>query len=398
LKAGRGPQQGNAVSLEDFLPRDYARVHMAASESEAMFVQRILQEAGIPAILRSRQVPGYGEIIRGAFGFWGDVLVAVDDRERAEEHVATYLRVMKGASAVARFAGIIPPLVTLFDEDGAIDTEANERHIEFVLDGGVHGLFAMGSTGEAMHLSPEERRQFAELVVRRVNSRVPVIVGCASTSTDEAVGYARHAQDIGADGVVVLPPYYWTPNDAAIETHIGAVARAVDLPVIIYNFPAVAGRNLSPALVAALANTFETVLGIKETIDSISHIQDVIDRVKPGKPEFSVLCGYEFHLLNTLLSGGDGAIPAVANFAPQLPVQVYERFRQGRLDDAAAAMRSRLGLVALYQLDAPFFVVVKEAMVMLGLIHDATVRRPAGPLTEENRTRLRGMMTAAGLL
>ncbi|MGH2349105.1 MAG: dihydrodipicolinate synthase family protein [bacterium] len=386
------------MGLDGLLPHDYALVHQAGSESEAMFVQRILADAGIPAILRSRQVPGYGEIIRGAFGYWGDVLVAVDDQERAAEHVATYLRVMKGASAVARFAGIIPPLVTLFDEGGGIDTEANARHLEFVLDGGVHGVFAMGSTGEAMHLSPEERRRSVELVVRQVNSRVPVIVGCAGTSTDEAVGYARHAQDVGADGVVVIPPYYWAPNDAAIETHIGTVAQAVDLPVIIYNFPAVVGRNISPALVATLASGFENVLGIKETIDSIAHVQEVIERVKPGKPEFSVLCGYEFHLLNTLLSGGDGAIPAVANFAPQLPVQIYERFRQGRLDAAAAAMRSRLGLAALYQLDAPFFVVVKEAMVMLGLIRHATVRRPAGPLAEASRARLRQLLTTAGLL
>ncbi len=386
------------MDLEDLLPKDYARVHQAASESEAILVQQILIDAGIPAIVRSRQVPGYGEIMRGAIGYWGDVLVSIAAQRRAEEHLRTYLRVMKGASVTARFAGIIPPLVTLFDEDGRIDQAANERHIEFVLDGGVHGVFAMGSTGEAMHLTDQERQQFAELVVRRVDGRVPVVIGCASPSTEQAVAFARHARDIGADGVVVIPPYYWTPNDRAVETHIGAVAEAVDLPVIIYNFPAVVGRNLPSALVAALAAAYQNVLGIKETVDSIGHIQDVIERIKPLKPEFSVLCGYEFHLLNTLLSGGDGAIPAVANFAPQLPVQVYDRFRQGRVDDAAAAMRRRLGLAALYQLDAPFFVVVKEAMVMLRLIPHATVRRPAGLLTEQHRSRLREMLTAAGLL
>ncbi|HEY3247455.1 MAG TPA: dihydrodipicolinate synthase family protein [bacterium] len=386
------------MGLEDLFPRDYLRVHRAGSESEALLVQRILDEAGIPAIVRSRQVPGYAEIIRGAIGYWGDVLVRVADRDAAEEHIRTNLRIMKGASDVARFAGIIPPLVTLFDEDGRIDEEANEQHIDFVLDGGVHGLFALGSNGEVMHLSAEERRRFAEFVVRRVDGRVPVVIGCASTSTDEAIGFARHAQEIGADGVMVIPPYYWAPNDAAIETHIGALAEAVELPVIIYNFPAVVGRSMSPALVTKLATTHENVLGIKDTVDSIAHVQEIIERVKPLKPEFSVLCGQEYHLLNTLLSGGDGAVPAIANFAPQLSVQVYERFRQGRLDEAAGLMRQRLGLVALYQLDAPFFVVVKEAMVMLGLIPHATVRRPAGPLTDTNRMRLREMLAGAGLL
>ena len=377
---------------------DYTRVHQAGSESEALLVQRILHEAGIPAVVRSRQVPGYAEVIRRAIGVWGDVLVPVEHRADARRYVDDYLRAMKEAAPVSRFAGIIPPMVTLFDEGGRIDTDANARHIEFLLQGGVHGIFALGSTGEVMHLTLDERRQFVPLVVTQVHSRVPVLIGCASTSTDEAVALARHAQESGADGVVVIPPYYWTPNDRAIETHVAAVATAVDLPVVIYNFPAVVGRTIPPALVARLAEAHANVLGIKETVDSIAHIHEVLARVKPLRPEFSVLCGYEFHLLNTLQSGGDGAIPALANFAPQLPVQVYERWRQGQPAEAADLLRRRLGLAALYQLDAPFFVVVKEAMAMLDLIPHAAVRRPAGPLTAESRARLREMLTSAGLL
>jgi dihydrodipicolinate synthase/N-acetylneuraminate lyase len=305
---------------------------------------------------------------------------------------------MKGRAAVARFSGIIPPLVTLFDADGRIDEDANARHVELLLAAGVHGIFALGSTGEVMHLTPDERRRFADRVVRQVNGRVPVLVGCASTATDEAVEFARHAQEIGADGVVVIPTYYWTPSDRAIEAHIGTVARAVELPVVIYNFPAVVGRGITPVLVARLAAEHPNVLGIKETVDSIGHVHEVLALVKPVKPEFSVLCGYEFHLLNTLLSGGDGGIPALANFAPQLSVAVYERVRRNEVADAAEQVRSRLELAALYGLDAPFFVVVKEAMVMLGLIPHATVRRPAGPLNDDARTRLRGLLASARLI
>ncbi|MDQ7820551.1 MAG: dihydrodipicolinate synthase family protein [Armatimonadota bacterium] len=299
---------------------------------------------------------------------------------------------------MTRLRGIIPPMVTLFDRDGRLDLDAAEAHVEFLLRGGVHGVFVLGSTGEVMHLTPDERRTLAERVVRAVGGRVPVLVGCASTSTEEAVALARHAQQIGADGVVVLPPYYWPPSDAAIEAHIGAVARAVDLPVVIYNFPAVVGRNISPALVRRLVDAYPTVLGIKETVDSVGHVHEVLAAVKPARPEFSVLCGYEFHLLNTLLSGGDGAIPAVANFAPHLPVQVYAAVQEGRLADAAALVRRRLGLAALYHLDAPFFVVIKEAMVLLGLIPHATVRLPAVPLSDAGRERLRALLAQAGLL
>lgn len=379
-------------------PDDYARVHRAGTESEALLVQRILQDAGIPVLIRSAQVPGYAEVIRGAIGVWGDILVPKAYEDDALRYVQSYLRAMKEPAPVARLTGIIPPLVTLFDERGRIDGPANEKHIDFLISRGVHGLFAAGSTGESMHLTADERREFARLVVGRVNGRVPVLVGCLSTSTDEAVLFARHAQEIGADAVVVIPPYYWTPNDAAIEMHIGAVARAMDLPVVIYNFPAVVGRIIPTALVAALAQKYPNILGIKETLDSISHIHEVIARVKSRKPEFSVLCGFEFHLLNTLLSGGDGAIPAIANFAPQLSVAMYEAYQNGRIEEAAAQLRGRLELAALYQLDAPFFVVVKEAMALLGLIANPTVRAPAPPLTEDGRTRLRGLLTSAGLL
>jgi 4-hydroxy-tetrahydrodipicolinate synthase len=257
-----------------------------------------------------------------------------------------------------------------------------------------------------MHLTTEERRTFAALVVRHVDGRVPVLIGCLDTSTAQAIALARHAEELGADGVIVIPPFYWTPGDQAIDAHIGGVAASVRLPVLIYNFPSVVGRSIPPAVVARLAERYENVLGIKETIDSISHIHEVLALVKPSKPAFSVLCGFEFHLLNTLLSGGDGCIPAVANFAPQPTVAIYEHARAGRLAEAAAVMRQRLELAMLYQLpspqggvaNAPFFVVIKEAMVLLGQIPHATVRAPASPLSEVHRARLRELLVSAGLL
>ena len=379
-------------------PADYATVHTAGSETEAALVRGILEEVGIPVIVRSRQVAGFGDVIEKASGVWADVLVPVAHEGAARQYVTQYLEQMREAGTVSRFTGIIPPLVTLFDRDGRIDDGANREHIDRLIAGGVHGVFALGSTGETMHLTAEERRAFAALVIRHVNGRVPVLIGCLTTMTSEAVALARHAEESGADGVIVIPPYYWTPNDEAIAMHIGGVAEAVQLSVLIYNFPAVVGRNIPAPLVARLASAHENVLGIKETIDSIGHIHEVLALVKPSKPAFSVLCGYEFHLLNTLLSGGDGCIPAVANFAPEPTVAIYEHASAGQFAEAAAVMRQRLQLATLYQLDAPFFVVIKEAMVLLGQIPHATVRPPSPPLSEENRRRLRELLTSAELL
>ncbi|HXF81158.1 MAG TPA: dihydrodipicolinate synthase family protein, partial [bacterium] len=168
------------------LPRDLARVFEASSEAEAALVRRILEEAGIPVVVRSRQVPGYAEVIRGASGVWGDVLVPAPQESAARRYVREHLRQMKEAGRMGRFGGIIPPVVTLFDRQGRVDEDAMRAHLDFLIEGGVHGLFVLGSTGETMHLSIEERRAVAALAVRHVNGRVPVLVGCLNTSTEEA--------------------------------------------------------------------------------------------------------------------------------------------------------------------------------------------------------------------
>lgn len=389
---------------------DVVRVHQAATEVEALAVEQALRSGGVRAWLRSRQVPGYGEVIARATGIWGDVLVAPEDESQARGIVEGYLSALKedgmkvatttGSSGqgLRRFAGILPPLVTLFRRDGAVDEAAMRRHADRLLEAGVHGLFTLGTTGEVMHLQPQERRRVAEVVVQQAAGRVPVLIGCGSTSTDEAIAYARHAQEIGAAGVVVIVPYYWTLSDAAVDAHYGTIARAVDLPLVIYNFPGVSGRNLPPALIARLAEAHPTIAGIKETIDSIGHIQQVLAAVRPARPDFTVHCGYEYHLINTLLLGGDGAVPGMANLAPAATVAVYDAVRRGDVEAAAELMRPRLEFPSLYEFGAPLFVVVKEAMALAGLIEAPTVRLPAQPLGEEARARLRTLLRSLGML
>lgn len=391
-------------------PADVVRIHQAATQVEALALEQALRSAGVRAWLRSRQVPGYGEIIARASGIWGDVLVASEDEAQARSIVDGYLSSLKedGAPAATRmgtsdptgrrFAGILPPLVTLFRPDGAVDEEAMRRHVDRLLEAGVHGLFTLGTTGEVMHLHPQERRLVAEVVLDQARGRVPVLVGCGAPGTDEAIAYARHAQEVGAAGVVVIVPYYWTLSDAAVEAHYGAIARAIELPILIYNFPAVSGRNLSAALIARLAQAHPTIAGIKETIDSVGHIQQVLAAVRPRRPDFTVLCGYEYHLINTLLLDGDGAVPGMANVAPAASVAVYEAVRGGDVETAAEMMRGRVDFPSLYEFGAPLFVVVKEAMAMARLIEAPTVRLPALPLDDNARTRLRTLLTTLGML
>jgi 2-dehydro-3-deoxy-D-pentonate aldolase len=227
---------------------------------------------------------------------------------------------------------------------------------------------------------------------------VPVLIGCGAPGTEEAVAYAEHAEEIGAAGVAVVLPYYWVPPDRSIYEHYRLIAIGTRLPVYIYNFPGLTGRNIPPRLVLRLAEDHANIAGIKDTIDSIAHIQELITTVRPARPDFVVLCGMDYHLLNTLLLGGDGAVPGTANFAPDPLVDIYRAVTQGRHADAAERSRHHLNAIPrLFASDAPAFVVVKEAMVIAGLIPHATARPPALPLTDDERRALRRGLEALGI-
>ena len=297
----------------------------------------------------------------------------------------------------APLSGIVVPIPTLFDDRGRVDDEANTRHIDWLIDRGVHGIFALGTTGEFTSLSTDERRAFAGLAVRAARGRVPVFVGCSSPWTDEAIAYARHAEEVGAGGAVAVLPYYWIPPERSVHEHYRLLARGTALPVYIYNFPALTGRSITPHLVAQLAADHPNIAGLKDTVDSIAHIQETIALTRPRRPDFSVLAGMDYHLLNTLLLGGNGCVPGSANFAPEPFVRIYGDAVAGRLDAAAERARSLAPFARLFALQAPPFIIVKEAMACAGLIPRVTTRPPALPLPDDQRRQLRAELEAAGI-
>jgi 2-dehydro-3-deoxy-D-pentonate aldolase len=297
----------------------------------------------------------------------------------------------------APLSGIVVPIPTLFDDRGRVDDEANARHIDWLIERGVHGIFALGTTGEFTSLSTGERRAFAELSVRAARGRIPVLIGCSSPWTDEAIDYARHAEEAGASGVVAVLPYYWLPPDRSILEHYRLLAQGTALPVYIYNFPALTGRSIAPRLVAQLAAEHPNIAGLKDTVDSVAHIQEAIALVRPRRPDFAVLAGMDYHLLNTLLLGGNGCVPGSANFAPEPFVRIYRDAVAGRLDAAAERSRSLAPFARLYALEAAPFVIVKEAMAATGLIDRVTTRPPALPLPDEQRRQLRAELEATGI-
>lgn len=301
-------------------------------------------------------------------------------------------------SSVTQFAGIIPPVSSILNPDGSPDREGMKLVIDHLITAGVNGLFFLGTGGEFSQMSVTERMRFTDEAIQLVDRRIPVLIGTGNPNTREAVELSRHAQQAGADGIVVINPYYWQVTEANLLAYYAAVATAVTLPIILYNFPKLTGQDLHPALVKTLADRHSNIVGIKDTIDSVAHLRDMITTVKASHPHFSVFCGYDDHLLNTLLLGGDGAISASVNFAPALSVAIYQAVRTGDLSQAARLHKTILQLPRLYQIDSPFVNVIKEAMCLCGLEVSTYCLPPTQPLAESQRAQVKQILASAGLL
>lgn len=291
-----------------------------------------------------------------------------------------------------QFSGIIPPVSTIFTADGQFDKPGTAALIDDMIAAGVDGLFFLGSGGEFSQLNADERKAIAAFAIAHVDRRVPVLIGTGGTNARETIELSQHAQQAGADGIVVINPYYWKVSEPNLIRYFQQVAESVTLPVLLYNFPALSGQDLTPALVKTLADSRSNIVGIKDTIDSVAHLRSMIETVKSAHPYFSVLCGYDDHLFNTLLLGGDGAISASGNFAPQISVKLLQAFRDGNLAEAARYHQTLLQIPQLYQLDTPFVNVIKEAIVLCGRPISTHVLPPSSPLDEAKKRQLKTLL------
>lgn len=279
----------------------------------------------------------------------------------------------------ARIAGLFVPLLTPLSEGGAVDTPAIAGHVERLLDGGVEGLVALGTTGEFADLLADERAAVVAATVTAAAGRVPVLAGVGAVGAAEACGHARAAASAGADGLLALPPLYWKLDDDALLRHFESVAAATDLPLLLYDFPALAGTALSPALVERAA-AMEKIIGIKQSGPELGVTHAVLRRVKAERPDFSVMTGAADLVLPGLLAGTDGTIAAIANVDPGPLARMLAAHRAGDLTVAAAChedLRTHLPIAALSR---PGILALKAAARALGSPIEPVVRTwPADP-------------------
>src|SRR5690348_14363889 len=181
---------------------------------------------------------------------------------------------------VTKFHGIIPPVSTILHQDGQIDENGMGNLIDFLIHSKVDGLFFLGSGGEFSQMSVELRKEVAEFAIQYVNGRVPVLIGTGCPSTKETISLSLHAKENGADGIVVVNPYYSHLTEDNLFQHYAEIAQNVDIPILLYNYPELTGQDLSPEFVLKLVETHPNVIGIKDTVVAVSHTRELILKVK----------------------------------------------------------------------------------------------------------------------
>lgn len=237
------------------------------------------------------------------------------------------------------FRGVAPALVTPFTADDEIDEDAYCDLIKRQIDGGVSGLVVLGTTGENPTITREERRRLVDLAVKTADGRVPVVVGTGTNNTDESVRFSEEAVKAGADGLLVVGPYYNQPPQQGFVAHVETIAAAADAPIILYNVPSRTGFNVEAKTTLQLAEEVPQVVGVKEASGDLEQIGDILLHRPEGCAVYS---GDDEMALPLLAMGGDGVVSVVAN---ALPEQMSTMVASARAGDLAVAREKHFELL-----------------------------------------------------
>jgi 4-hydroxy-tetrahydrodipicolinate synthase len=308
------------------------------------------------------------------------------------------------STAINAPKGIIPPVVTPFRPDGEVDAASLERLLNYLIDGGVHGVFLLGSSSEIGAMTPDQREQILETAMPVVAGRVPVYAGIIDMGTRAAIAHAKVAADFGVDGLVATPPFYIHPSDDEIVRHFRAIAEAVSLPVIGYNIPTNMHTKLEPKVVGRLAKE-GLIIGVKDSGRSDANFRRMVMETREVEG-FSLLTGSEVTVDFSMMAGGHGGVPGLGNVDPKGYVGLYDALITGDYADAREKQERLVRLGALRTQGkrpgigntAGSIGGYKTALQALGVIESNAMAAPMTPLNDEETGGIRNVLQREGLL
>lgn len=289
--------------------------------------------------------------------------------------------------------GIVVPIVTPLNADGSLDLISTEKLIDHLIGGGVHGIFALGTTGEAQSLSAEQRVEFASFVGNKIAGRVPYIVGVSDTSITDSLNLAKAAQAAGACGVVATPPYYYAPSQDDILSWFTALADASPLPVYMYNMPSHVKVNVNPETASSLAS-HPNIRGLKDSSHNMTYFQSLAFLTK-DQDDFVLFVGPEEQTAQAVLMGAAGGVNGGANMFPELYVKSYYAALEGRIEDIKKYQKAILHIAtSIYTIGggpSSYLQGLKGALELLGICN-RTLALPYRAMSDEKMTLLKEVL------
>lgn len=282
------------------------------------------------------------------------------------------------------FGRLLTAMVTPFNEDGSVNYAAGADFAEWLINNGSNALLVEGSTGEAATMNAEEKLAFVDAVVKRINKRVPIVVGAGTNCTASTIDLVHEMEKHVVDGLLVVGPYYNKPTQEGFYQHFAAVAKSTKLPIIIYNVPGRTGSNIAPETVARLANDFENIVAIKEAAGNVAQVAELY-RLLPA--DFTIYSGDDSLILPFMSVGATGLISVLSNIGGGLLQDLMQAYTEGRVKDAAELNKKLLPLAkALFIESNP--IPVKAAVTKVSGIPAGNPRLPLTPISAAAEAKL----------
>lgn len=292
------------------------------------------------------------------------------------------------------FGRLLTAMVTPFNEDGSVNYAAGADFAEWLLSNGSDGLVVEGSTGEAATLDMEEKLKFMETIVKRVNGRAKIVAGAGTNCTASTIDLVKKMEACGADGLLVVGPYYNKPTQEGYYQHFAAVAKATKLPIIIYNVPGRTGGNIEPATVARLAGDFNNIVAIKEAAGNVAQTAELY-RILPD--DFTIYSGDDGLILPFMSVGASGLISVLGNINGKILQELMQAYSEGRVKEAADINKKIVSQAkAMFIESNP--IPVKAAVTKVSGINVGNPRLPLTPINPEAEIKLETVLKAAGLI
>lgn len=295
-------------------------------------------------------------------------------------------------------ARFITPVVTAFDKGYNPDIKANQRIWDFVIEGGIDGIILMGSTGEFFAMTMEQRKKLIIEAVNYINHRVPLIIGTGSMRQEDTIELTKFAADMGADGVIVVPPYYFSLSQDSVEDYFDTIADKVNTKIYLYNYPERTGYDLTPDLILRLRRKHANIVGCKDTVVNFSHTRKLIEIMLSEYPNFEIYSGYDDNFAHNILSGGSGVIGGLTNLAPEIGSGWVRAFHENDIEGISHYQKQMDILAQLFEFGVPFVPLVKKAMILRGIPMEDICTLPLQTPTDDQVLRIKDILIKTNIL